>query len=74
MSISHLYFYTFSVQPVLRPALSDDHGSFHAEITQAENGLIVSFRIATKKDREKFLNLVITSLKQKGIHCIFEEI
>ncbi|WP_061243511.1 hypothetical protein [Leptospira interrogans] len=58
----------------LKFRLSDDHGSFHAEITQAENGLIVSFRIATKKDRETFLNLVITSLKQKGIHCIFEEI
>lgn len=58
----------------LKFRLSDDHGSFHAEITQAENGLIVSFRISIKKDREKFLNLVITSLKQKGIHCIFEEI
>nr|WP_239006726.1 hypothetical protein [Leptospira interrogans] len=58
----------------LKFRLSDDHGSFHAEITQTENGLIVSFRISTKKDRETFLNLVITSLKQKGIHCIFEEI
>ncbi|KAK2619565.1 hypothetical protein CFV95_011415 [Leptospira interrogans] len=58
----------------LKFRLSDDHGSFHAEVVQTENGLIVSFRIATKKDREKFLNLVITSLKQKGIYCVFEEI
>ncbi|EKO08146.1 hypothetical protein LEP1GSC083_2084 [Leptospira interrogans serovar Pyrogenes str. L0374] len=42
--------------------------------TQKLFRLIVSFRIATKKDREKFLNLVITSLKQKGIYCVFEEI
>ncbi|QCO40962.1 hypothetical protein E4413_08605 [Leptospira interrogans] len=47
----------------LKFRLSDNHGSFHAEIVQTENGLIVSFRIATKKDRETFLNLVITSLK-----------
>ncbi|EMF70269.1 hypothetical protein [Leptospira interrogans] len=58
----------------LKFRLSDNHGSFYVEIVQTENGLIVSFRIATKKDRETFLNLVITSLKQKGIHCIFEEI
>ncbi|WP_061217050.1 MULTISPECIES: hypothetical protein [Leptospira] len=58
----------------LKFRLSDNHGSFYVEVVQTENGLIVSFRIATKKDRETFLNLVITSLKQKGIHCIFEEI
>ncbi|EJP04116.1 hypothetical protein J9305_09315 [Leptospira interrogans] len=58
----------------LKFRLSDNHGSFYLEIVQTEDGLIVSFRISTKKDRETFLNLVITSLKQKGIHCIFEEI
>ncbi|EMJ48335.1 hypothetical protein [Leptospira interrogans] len=58
----------------LKFRLSDNHGSFYVEVVQTENGLIVSFRISTKKDRETFLNLVITSLKQKGIHCIFEEI
>lgn len=58
----------------LKFRFNDNHGSFYVEIVQTENGLIVSFRIATKKDRETFLNLVITSLKQKGIHCIFEEI
>ncbi|AAS70244.1 hypothetical protein GS518_08210 [Leptospira interrogans] len=47
----------------LKFRLSDNHGSFYVEIVQTENGLIVSFRISTKKDRETFLNLVITSLK-----------
>lgn len=37
----------------LKFRLSNDHGSFHAEITQAKNGLIVSFRIATKKRQRK---------------------
>ncbi len=47
----------------LKFRLSDNQGSFYVEIVQTENGLIVSFRISTKKDRETFLNLVITSLK-----------
>ncbi|EMO93093.1 hypothetical protein [Leptospira interrogans] len=58
----------------LKFRFNDNHESFYVEVVQTENGLIVSFRISTKKDKETFLNLVITSLKQKGIHCIFEEI